>query len=100
MTGEPVTAEAHRLVTGDRQDAYAHPFEDFSITGRMWGALLHRWRDSDEVDVPPELVGLMMVALKMARETHCHRRDNLVDGCGYLENVDMIHVRRGTAPPL
>ena len=97
---EPITYEAHRLVTGPRQDAYDHPLEDFSVTGRMWGALLERWRDTDEMDVPPELVGLMMVALKLARETHRHSRDNLVDAAGYTETVDMIHQRRAASPPL
>jgi hypothetical protein len=91
---EPITLEAHRLVTGDRNDRYDHPSEDFSITGRIWGALLHRWRDTDEADVPPELVGLMMVGLKMSRETYFPTRDNRVDGAGYWETVDMVHEHR------
>lgn len=89
----PITEEAHDLVTGDRQAAYDHPLDDFAITGRIWGALLERWRDSDDDDVPPELVGLMLAGIKMTRETHVHKRDNLVDGAGYLECVDMIHQR-------
>lgn len=97
---EPVTSEAHRLVTGPRQASYDHPATDFAVTGRMWGALLERWRHSEEPDVPPELVGLCMAALKLARETYRPARDNRVDACGYVETVDMIHARRAAPPPV
>ncbi len=42
------------------------------------------------VEVTAEQVCLCMVALKMSRQCHKPKRDNLVDGCGYLRNVEMI----------
>lgn len=82
---EPVSHEAYRLVGGDRRAAYGHPREDFTRTGRMWGAIL------EIGDVSPEKVGLCMAALKISREVNAHKRDNLVDLCGYAETVHMVH---------
>ena len=90
---ELVTAEAARIVTGARQSSYGHPAEDFSRTGRIWGAILDHWRRSELQDVPPELVGLCMVGVKISREVNGHKRDNLVDGAGYFETVNLIHDR-------
>lgn len=85
LEDEPITAEAYRLVGGDRRAAYGHPREDFTRTGRMWAAIL------GIEDVPPQKVGLCMAALKISRECNAHKRDNLVDLCGYAQTVAMIH---------
>lgn len=87
---ETVLEEADRIVAGDRRDDYGHPYHDFTRTGRMWGALLDDWRSSDVEGVPAQLVGLCMVALKMSREVNRPKRDNRVDGAGYLKCVDLI----------
>jgi hypothetical protein len=85
---ESVLAEADRLVSGDRRESYGHPLDDFTRTGRMWGAIL------GIPDVPPELVGLCMVAVKVGREINQPKRDNRVDGPGYFKCVDLIHAER------
>lgn len=85
---ETVLQEADRLVAGDRQQSYGHPFDDFTRTGRMWGAIL------GIPDVAPELVGLCMGAVKISREVNHPKRDNRVDGPGYWKCVDMIHDER------
>jgi len=85
---ETVLEEAQRLIYGDRQASYGHPLDDFTRTGRMWGAIL----GTD--DVAPELVGLCMVAVKVSREVNHPKRDNRVDGPGYFGCVDMIHDER------
>lgn len=81
---ETVLQEAQRLVHGDRGDAYGPPIDDFTRTGRMWAAIL------GIPDVPPEKVGLCMVALKISREVNKPKRDNRVDMAGYAETVDMV----------
>lgn len=91
---ESVLAEAERLVNGPRQADYGHPFDDFSRTGRIWGALLGDWRDGSDDAVPPELVGLMMVGLKLSREVNKPGRDNLVDAAGYAGTVELVRARR------
>ena len=86
---ESVCAEADRLVSGDRQADYGHPFEDFTRTGRIWGALLGL------PDIDPAVVGLMMGGVKMSREVHRPKRDNLVDLAGYAKTVDLVRQRQG-----
>jgi hypothetical protein len=91
---ESPALEADRLVHGERQESYGHPLDNFSQTGRMWGALL------GIPDVPAELVALMMVAVKLSRETHAPKRDNRVDGHGYLLTYDMVIAERAARAAL
>jgi hypothetical protein len=83
-TDETILQEADRIVAGDRGSSYGHPYDDFTRTGRMWGAIL------GTPDVSPEQVGLCMVALKVSREVNRHKRDNLVDIGGYAKTVDLV----------
>lgn len=88
---ESVTLEANRLVHGARQSSYGHPHDDFSRTGRLWGAILG-------IDpVPPALVGLCMAAVKISREVNKPSRDNLVDLAGYAETVNLVRRREAEA---
>lgn len=99
-----ILQEADSLTAGDRGADYGHPEDDYAKTGMIWGALLHKWSKESAasnypIPVPPELGCLMMVGVKLSREVNKHKRDNLVDGCGYLRCVEMIHERKGHAPP-
>ena len=87
IRGEPVAIEAARLVAGPRQGSYGHPADDFTRTGQMWGAIL------GTEAIPPHLVGLCQVALKISREVENHKRDNLVDIAGYAETVNLVEQR-------
>lgn len=84
MFSETILEEANRLVDGPRQDAYGHPIDDFSRTGRIWGAML------GVADIPPRTVALMMVAVKLSREMNRPGRDNLVDIAGYARTAEMV----------
>jgi hypothetical protein len=108
---ETILEEAQRLVHGNRGNDYGHPIHDYRATGRMWSALLERWLKrcglalvtraqlcKDELvegeerlpDIPPRLATLMMIAVKLSREAHQHKRDNLTDTAGYAECASMI----------
>lgn len=82
---ESVLQEAQRLVYGDREAAYSHPFDDFQRIARMWSGYL------DGVKITPQDVAQLMVLLKVARVrvdvVHNRRpkRDTLVDIAGYSE---------------
>lgn len=86
---ESPAQEADRLVNGDRQADYGHPLDDFTKTGTMWGAILQIGRD-----VTPEEVALCMVEVKVARQVHKPKRDNIVDAIGYLLTYDLIEKER------
>jgi len=89
---ESALQEAQRLVHGDRGAAYGHPIDDYTRTGRMWGAIL------GIPDIDPRLCCLMMGAVKISRETNAPKRDNRVDLAGYAECAQMVadeqHKRR------
>ena len=87
---ESVLHEADRLINGDRQASYSHPLDDFAATGRMWGAILTGFLGFEVPDIPAEYVALMMVGVKLSRESRHFKRDNRVDGAGYLGCEDMV----------
>ena len=76
-----LASEAVRLVTGDRQAAYAHPSVNFSRIAALWSPILG-------IEVTPEQVALCSVQIKIAREIHAHKADNVVDAIGYLLCLD------------
>jgi len=78
-----VCQEADQLVTGDRRADYGHPLDDFSRIATMWSAILG-------VAVSAEQVGLCQIAVKLSRQCHRPKRDNLVDICGYANCVQQV----------
>jgi len=79
-----ILEEASSLVYGDREKQYGSPLKEFERTAKMWGAIL-------ECEITPEQIGLCMVALKISRECHKHKKDNLVDGAGYFAVIEKIY---------
>jgi hypothetical protein len=88
-TDESALQEAQRLVHGDRGTAYGHPIDDYTRTGRMWGAILGL------PDIDPRICCLMMAAVKVSREVNAPKRDNRVDLAGYAECAQMVAERQG-----
>ena len=84
-----VATEAHSLVYGDRQGDYGHPREDFTRTAVIWTGLLHH-KLADGAFIDAEDVARCMVGVKLSRDVHSPKRDNRVDGIGYLITLDRL----------
>ena len=88
-TSESILDEAKRITAADRQADYGHPADDFTKTAHMWtGIFAGRLREGAAItamDVP-----LCMIAVKLARQAHRHKRDNLVDIAGYARTAAMV----------
>ena len=80
---ETILQEAMRIVDGDREQTYGHPAKNFENTAVLASVVFQR-------PVSPKGVALFMVCLKLAREVHQHKRDNLVDACGYLRCIEKM----------
>ena len=93
---ESVLQEAERLINGPRQAGYGHPLDDYDCTGRLWSAMIesyfraHGLPDFRCPDIPAELGTLMMVGVKISRETRHETRDNTVDSAGYVGCHDLV----------
>ena len=87
MGKESILAEAERLVTSSRNDDYGHPADDLGRAAKIWSAILG-------IEVTAKQVALCMVGVKLSREINKPKRDNLVDGAGYLLCADMVEGKR------
>ena len=86
---ESLLDEAKRITASDRHEDYGHPSQDFARTAQMWtGILTPRLREGERI--MPMDVPLCMIAVKLARQAHRHKRDNLVDIAGYARTAAMI----------
>ena len=75
---ESVCEKAHRLVSGERQWSYDHPWDNCSRIAKIWSVILG-------VKLQPRQVAMCMIGVKLAREVHAHAEDNLVDIAGYAQ---------------
>lgn len=89
MLSDPhdIATYAADLVAGPRGDDYGHPLDDFSRAALIWQAILGQ-------PVTAEQVALCMVGVKIAREVHTPKADNIVDGVGYFLTLAMVREER------
>jgi len=81
MTHKSILLEAEGLVHGDRNADYGHPLDDFTRVAGMLRAL-KGW------DIKAEDIPLIMICLKLSRQSNKPKRDNCVDGAGYFETLE------------
>ena len=79
-----VLSRAEELVSRDRLADYGDPSESFERVARVWSAILG-------CPVTAAQAALCMAGLKLVREAHRHKPDNLVDLAGYARVLELIH---------
>jgi hypothetical protein len=85
------------VVVIERAEDYAPPAENMAATADIWtGILRHKLRPG--VRLAGSEVALCMVGVKLSRESYRHKRDNIVDGHGYLGIAGDLAADRGTKP--
>jgi hypothetical protein len=80
---ESILSEAERIVNGDRQADYSDPVENFKRIAEIASAISKK-------ELSPTTCAIVMIAVKLARESYKHKRDNLVDLAGYVEILHRI----------
>ncbi len=73
--------QAKEIINKDRQDAYGKPEDCFTGIATLWN-----WYIGLDIrdELTPYDIAIMMTLLKLVREKHKHKQDNLIDACGYL----------------
>lgn len=87
MKPEDLIKLAIELVNVDRQRDYDHPFDNFTRISKIRSAILG-------IDISAEQVALCMVGVKIARESHAPKDDNIVDGVGYFLTLAKVKEER------
>lgn len=78
------------VVYGYRYGDYGPYTESLSRIAGMWTALLgDRLREG--ISISPRDVCMMMILLKMVREEHAHKDDNIIDLIGYAEMLGNVN---------
>lgn len=78
-----ILAEAEDIVNGSRQSDYGDARESFSRIATIAGVMTGK-------ELSPEDCCAVMMAVKLVRESFNHKRDNLVDLCGYAELMNRL----------
>lgn len=68
----------------ERGEDYGHPKIDFARTALIWTGILG-------VKIKPSDIPLCMIGLKLSREVHKHKDDNIADIQGYAETLKMLY---------
>jgi hypothetical protein len=82
-TGRTILQEAQELTRGARQADYGHPYDDYKrVTGAFNAVTGHNLKPSEG--------GVFMACVKLARQGHRPKRDNMVDLAGYADCIYRI----------
>ena len=87
---DSVLLEAQRIVHGRRQEDYGNPKDNHNRTALMWVAYMEGKYDM-YCPFTPEDVCFLNALQKISRQMNAPKRDNLVDICGYMANIEMIN---------
>lgn len=78
-----ILTEAETIINGERDVDYGDPTESFEKIAQIASLLTNKDLDADTCCA-------VMMAVKLTRQSFKHKRDNLVDLCGYAEIMNQI----------
>ena len=78
-----ILSEAEEIVNGSRHSDYGDAKESFSRIATIASVMTGK-------ELAPEDSCAVMMAVKLVRESFAHKRDNLVDLCGYAELMNRL----------
>lgn len=89
MASESILSEATRLTEGVRQADYGHPLDNFGLEAELVTAAFRKKLAPGEV-FTAEDISIFQILVKVARQRHRHKRDNLVDIAGYASCAQRV----------
>ena len=78
-----ILSEAEEIVNGSRHSDYVNARESFSRVPTIASVMTGK-------ELAPEDCCAVLMAVKLVRESFNHKRDNLVDLCGYAELMNRL----------
>jgi hypothetical protein len=79
--------EAADLIAGDRQASYGCPYEMATAWSEIASA-------ATGLDLKPEHLPTLMIAIKLARQRHGYHRDSAIDIAGYAGLADILQTKK------
>lgn len=85
---EDILIQAAKTITGERNEHYGEPEENFALIAKLWEPYLQRRVQNKEgiapyIEITSHDVAMMMCLLKVARTSAGKQQDNYIDLCGY-----------------
>ena len=78
-----ILSEAEEIVNGSRHSDYGDAKESFGRVATIASVMTGK-------ELAPEDCCAVLMAVKLVRESFNHKRDNLVDLCGYAELMNRL----------
>lgn len=83
-----ILKKALAIINGERQNQYGSPEDSFELIASFWDTYITTKLKSLDPEkyiiITPKDVAILMSLLKIARESHQHKSDNLIDIAGYI----------------
>jgi transcriptional regulator with XRE-family HTH domain len=85
-TGNSIAMQAHSIVN-ERAEEKERQYGDFHTTMRRANDILNSIMNTK---LPEQTMYFAMVAMKLAREGHSHKTDNLLDAMAYMQALENL----------
>jgi len=85
-----IIEEALDIIEGDREQTYGSPDVNLKRIAFFWQTYLVNKNRLNDIHISAEDVCWMMVLMKLSRQLHQSKRDNMVDAIGYIALIDKI----------